>query len=59
MKERRTILGVRLVDLSRLTGISGKDLWRIENDPDCEPNSEVKILICKALGATVEEIFGD
>lgn len=55
MRQRRTDLGYQLVDLSRVTGLSGRELYMIENGvPSSE---EKKKIICKALALTVEEIF--
>ena len=55
LKEVRCKKGLRLVDLSKMTGVSIGWIWSIEND--VPSRIETKKKLAKALNVPVQELF--
>jgi transcriptional regulator with XRE-family HTH domain len=58
IKELRTAKGMTLDDLARETGSAKSYVWELENKNPPRPSAEKLSAIAKALGVTVDYLFG-
>ena len=57
LRQKRTELNLRMVDVALRSGVGVSTIWLIENGYDQRVSTKTKKKIASALGATVKELF--